>query len=94
MIGVSEDTERAARAIVFGAKAVRKPLPRGVWGVGIVVGVAGAILAVVAATRTPSAPTPRTSSVSETRSGFGLGIGIGLGAGIVVGLAIARARRP
>jgi drug/metabolite transporter (DMT)-like permease len=92
---VPDDREQAARAIADRAKAVRNPLPRGVWVLGIAIGVAGAILALVAVTRTPGRePTPRAPAPAESRSGFGLGIGIGLGAGIVVGFAIGRGRRP
>jgi len=90
---VTEDRERAARAIADRAKAVRKPLPRGVWILAAIVGLGCAIAAAIAFTR-PAAPRTSTTPVVE-RDGIGLGVAVlaGFAVGVGVGIAIGRRGR-
>jgi hypothetical protein len=95
----TDDRERAAREIALAAKRLRKPVPRGMWIVALVVGIGCTIAAAVAWTASGDAPDATDARTTPPRraidSGprFGMGIGIGLGAGLVIGFALGRGRR-
>ncbi|MCX5743357.1 MAG: hypothetical protein NT062_12765 [Proteobacteria bacterium] len=89
------DVEARARAIADAAKQARQPLPRGLWILAILVGLACAVAAGLALQGVRTAPLAADvrPAPPTARGGFGLGIGLGLGAGLVIGFALARRRR-
>ena len=85
------EVEARAREIVASAKAVRKPLPRGLWIAALVVGVAclvGAVLVFVL-----PAPAPTAHPAVPAGGGFGLGLGLGVAGGVIIGFVLGRRAR-
>ncbi|MBA3541975.1 MAG: hypothetical protein H0T79_20330 [Deltaproteobacteria bacterium] len=88
-----EDRERAAREIALAVKRLRRPLPRGLWILALVIGLGCTIAAAVAWTSAGGPVRERTPAAIDRGPRFGMGIGIGLGAGLVIGFALGRRRR-
>jgi hypothetical protein len=85
--------EDAIAAIAATARQVRRPTPRWVWIMAVVLGLGGLVAFAVVMFGASDASGP-AAEVGGARAGggFGAGLVIGLVAGIAIGVAIARQR--